>query len=495
MDPDFENPFADYGNIVYGDRFIGRKDDSRVIENRSIRPKGSGNLAIVGLRHVGKSSLIYKTIMERKGELATQNILPIWINLGTYKQIPDFFCSLVTRCVNEMENLDWMTEPIERSAHRVLVGKQSWSDRYFHIQQFFKKVRQEGYRILFILDEFDHARQIFKGSISGFQQLRDLSYVPEWRVSFIVISRRSIHEIEIQSQAISTFSETCRTHYLAMFNEVDMQEYFKKLSSIGLPLSLDDKDRIVFCCGGHPYLLEMLGYEIVEMFREEQRVDVDEAAQHIGQSFVDHYDHVVNLLQEDKSLHKLLQILFGPVVDVKQTDINELMRYGLIKPSHEEVYVCFSEHFHIFLDLMQREVDLWPIWSKTERVLRHIVTTEMVSHYGENWITKTEKARPNLKDMFDRCRKIQQNEEKSFGSRASHNLIDFTNPADLFTIIFTEWNIFNPTFGKDKNYWEQHKQLLAKIRNPLAHNRDKILEEYERQTVEGYCREILSLAT
>lgn len=495
MDIGFENPFADYGNIVYGDRFIGRKDDSRIIENRSIRPKEAGNLAIVGVRHVGKSSLVYKTIVERKGELNTQNILPIWINLGNYEQIPDFFCSLVTRCVNEMENLNWMTEPIERSAHRVLVGKQSWSDRYFHIQQFFKKVRQEGYRVLFILDEFDHARHIFKGSISGFQQLRDLSYVPEWRVAFIAISRRSIHEIEIQSQAISTFSETFRTHYLAMFNEADIQEYFKKLSSIGLSISPDDKARIVFYCGGHPYLLEMLGYEIVEMFREEQRVGVDEAAQRIGQSFVDHYDHVVKLLQEDESLHKLLQILFGPVVDVKQTDIDELMRYGLIKPSPEGVYVCFSENFHSFLDLVQREVELWPMWSETERTLRHIVTTEMLSHYGENWIAKIEKARPNLKGIFNICRKVQQNEEKSFGSRASHNLIDFTNPADLFTIIFAEWNVFNPIFGKDKNYWEQHKQLLAKIRNPLAHNRDEILEECEQQIAEGYCREILSLVT
>ena len=31
MNPEFENPFADYGGIVRGDRFIGRSDSLRVV--------------------------------------------------------------------------------------------------------------------------------------------------------------------------------------------------------------------------------------------------------------------------------------------------------------------------------------------------------------------------------------------------------------------------------------------------------------------------------
>ena len=493
MNDDFKNPFADYGNIVCGDRFIGRKDDLKIVEDRIIRPKEAGNLAIIGEPRIGKSSLIYKAIMECKDGLTTQNLLPIWINLATFNQTPQFFCSLVTSCVNEMEKLNWMDESIQRSAQHVLEDKQSQGDKYPRIQRFFEKVRRAGYRVLFILDEFDHARYLFRGDISGFQKLRELSYRPEWRVTFVTTSRRSIHEIELQSQAISTFDGIFHKHYLAMFNEEDMQEYIKKLSSIGLFLSPDDKDRITFYCGGHPYLLEMLGYEIVEMFREGRKTDVDEAAHRIEQSFVDHYDHMVKLSQEDGSLYKLLQILFGPVVDVKQTDIDRLLKYGVIKPHSQGVYVGFSEHFHSFLNLVQREVDLWPIWSETEKTLRYIVTTTMLSHYGENWIVKLEKAHPKLKGIFDVCREAQQKEEKSFGSRASQNLIDFTYPQYLFDIIFAEWNIFKSVFGKDKNYWNQRTQLLAKIRNPLAHNRNEILEDYERQIAEGYCKEILSL--
>ena len=78
-----------------------------------------------------------------------------------------------------------------------------------------------------------------------------------------------------------------------------------------------------------------------------------------------------------------------------------------------------------------------------------------------------------------------------FGNRASQNLIDFTYPQDLFAIIFAEWNSFKDTFGRDKPYWDQRAQLLSKIRNPLAHNRDESLRAFERQIAEGYCNEIL----
>lgn len=392
--------------------------------------------------------------------------------------------------------MDWLSESIQRSARRALDDELSWSEGYGRIQQFFEKIRQSGYRILFVLDEFDHARHLFKGDISGFQGLRELCYRPEWRVTFLTTSRRSIRDIELKTGAICTFVGIFHKHYLAMFSDEDLQEYFTRLSSVGISISSTDEERTLFYCSGHPYLLEMLEYEIVEVFREEQRVDVDRAANRISQSFLDQYDRIVNLLREDRSLSKLLQILFGPVVDVKQTDVDEFLRYGLVKPTRRETYAAFSAHFQAFLHLVERETgftDLWPIWRDTEKALRHIITATMLSKHGEHWIERLGKAHPNLKSIFDTCRDAQQKEEKTFGSRVSHNLVDFTYPQDLFAIIFAEWNNFKSVFGKDKNYWDQRAQLLAKIRSPLAHNRDESLYDYERQIVEGYCKEILKL--
>ena len=489
---EFENPFSDYGNIVHGERFIGRHDSLRVVENRVIRPKEPGNLAIVGDYRIGKSSLVYRAIMERRDELITRRQLPIWVNLGTYDQAASFFCSLVTRSYDELDELELLTDRIVHVAKRALEDELSWTEGYGRIQRYFEKIRQAGIHVLFILDEFDHARNLFKGDISGFQGLRELSYRPEWRINFVTISRRSLRDIELQTKAISTFDLIFHKHYLSMFDETDMQEYFARLSLVGIEVTPELKDRVCFYCGSHPFLLEMLGYELVEQFREHGEVDVDQSAHHIEQSMTDHYQHMVSILSEDSSLKKLLQILFGPVIDVNHTDVEEFQRYGIIQPSIEEsTYAAFSPHFQTYLRLIERQVDLWPLWRETEVALRSTITSRMIEQYGEQWIEKLIKAKCNLKLIFEKCQEAQQKEQKAFGSRASQNLLDFTYPQDLFAIIFAEWSVFSPIFGKDKNYWDQRVQLLSKIRTPLAHNRDRALYEHERQIAKGYCEEIL----
>ncbi len=488
----FVNPFSDYGTIVYGERFINRRDSIRVIENRVIRPMEPGNLAVIGDYRIGKSSLVYHSVMTRKDDLLRKRRIPIWINLATFDQASIFFRTLFTSSHDEIESLGWATDAIKHAAERALQDTVSWSEGYGRIQRYFEKVRQSGTQILFILDEFDNARRLFKGDVSGFQGLRELSYRPEWRVSFITTSRRSLQSIELQTKAISTLEGVFQHYYLGMFDDSTFEEYLARLSSVGIITKPEIREDLVFYCGGHPYLLEMLGYEMVELFRETNVSDVHEAAKRVEQSFIHHYEHMLDVLREDGSLSKILQILFGPVIDVQPTDAEELQRYGLIRPTEQGNYASFSEHFQAYLKMIGRNVDLWPLWRETEIALRRLVTERMINQYGEHWVDKSCKARPNLKPIFERCAEAQQREERSFGSRASRNLLDFTYPRDLFDIIFAEWAMFKDVFGKDKAYWDQRSQLLSKIRNPLAHNREQSLYDYERQIAEGYCREILA---
>ena len=491
MNDAFENPFADYGKIVRGDRFIGRKKMIGVIENRIIQPMNPGNMAIIGMHRIGKSSLAYKTIIEQKEKLIAKKVLPVWMGLSSYDQPANFFRSLVTECVNEMEDLNWLSEQIRRLADQALAADDPWDQ----IKRFFKKVREAGYGTLFILDEFDRARLLFKGD-TAFQRLRELADYPDYRLSLVLTSRRSIREIEHEAGSSSPFHNIFQVQRLAMFGDEDLEAYFSQFSSIGMPISDDSRARVLFYCGAHPYLLEMLGCEIVEKFRQNRKIDVDKSADAIIQSVFEHYDDAIRLLQEEETLNKLLQILFGPVIDVRQTDVTALENYGLIKPNENGRYVAYSEHFHAYLEMQERAAefaaDLWPIWRDTEKALRQRITNAMIDKYGERWVGRVEKAHPQLKEIFEKCREARQKDERLFGNRASQNLLDFTYPQDLFAIIFGEWSSFKDIFGRDKQYWDQRASLLAKIRNPLAHNRDESLREYERQIAEGYCNEILN---
>ena len=504
----FENPFTNYGEIVRSERFIGRHKILNAIENRIIYPTNPGNLAIIGVHRIGKSSLTYKTIIEQTNKLIDKGILPIWINLSSYDQSLEFFSSLVNECVNEMEDLDWLTEKIQRLADRALEVGAAW-DR---TKRFFKEVQKAGYGTLFILDEFDHARKLFKGE-AAFQRLRELADYPDYRLSLVLTSRRNIRDIELSAGSSSPFHNIFQIQRLAMFNNEDLKIYFSRFSNIGISISDENKKHILFYCGAHPYLLEMLGWEIVERFRQnrEQEIDVDKAANTILQSIFEHYDDMIGLLREDETLNKLLQILFGPVVDVKPSDVTELENYGLIKPSEdysetedyseEGAYVAYSEHFHEYLKLHERSTeiadDLWPAWNKAEKALREIVTTTMSNAYGDNWIERLEKERPNLKkDVFGPCREAQKNEIRVFGDRASQDLIDFTYPAQLFQIICARglWQpYFQAIFNENQDYWGERGRFLAKCRTPLGHNRDNILRLDQRKIFEAYCDEILGV--
>ena len=491
----FENPFTNYGEIVRGERFIGRHEILNVIENRIIYPTNPGNLAIIGVHRIGKSSLAYKTIIEQTDKLIDKGILPIWISLSSYNQSSEFFSSLVDECVNEMEDLDWLTEKVQRSADRALETDAAW-DR---TKRFFKEVQKAGYGTLFILDEFDHARKLFKGE-AAFQRLRELADYPDYRFSLLLTSRRNIRDIELSAGSSSPFHNIFQVQRLGMFSDEDLEIYLSRFSDIGILVSDENRKRILFYCGTHPYLLEMLGWEIVEGFRQNNKIDVDRAANTILQSVFEHYDDMIGLLRDDETLNKLLQILFGPVIDVKPTDVTELENYGLIKPNEHEIYSAYSEHFHDYLKIHERSTefinDLHAIWSKTENALREIITTTMSKMVGEDWIDQLEKARPNLKQIFDRCRQAKQKEEKLFPDQASQNLIDFTYPADLFTIILARglWEeYFQLIFGENKNYWDERGKFLARCRTPLGHNRDNILRPDQRKTFEAYCDEILGV--
>ena len=98
------NPFANYGRIVHGDRFIGRKAILNNIENRIIHPDNPGNLVIIGMHRIGKSSLAHKAIIEQKENLTRKGVLPIWMGIASYDLSSDFFHALVKRCVREVNN-------------------------------------------------------------------------------------------------------------------------------------------------------------------------------------------------------------------------------------------------------------------------------------------------------------------------------------------------------------------------------------------------------
>lgn len=96
------NPFSGYGGIVFGEKFIGREEALRQIRQR-VLGENYGNLAIIGLPRIGKSSLAWQGIMQHRDELIATKSIPIFMEVGSCNNSSEFFTRLIELSFEELE--------------------------------------------------------------------------------------------------------------------------------------------------------------------------------------------------------------------------------------------------------------------------------------------------------------------------------------------------------------------------------------------------------
>jgi len=501
------NPFASKGRIVTGKNFIGRFEGLRTVANTVTELPMPNNLAIIGYPRIGKSSLAKQAIIQKKECLLEENKLAIWIDFSGFSNREAFFKNLVRYSFENLKRSSKTDDEIKEKASEVLDKGKPWDDLKYDIEIYFETVRSKGYYTIFVLDEFDEARNKFENNTEAFRELRNLGYDAEqYGIAFVTTSRRSIRDIEIQSKVSSTLDGIFGKEYLGMYNEKELAEYYQLYDSIGLQLDDIQKQRIEYYCGGHPYLLASLGFEIVEAFKESTELDIDAIFKETQLQFSDYYELLIALLREDNTFTNLLQILFGPKIDVKPTDIDELLIYGLIQKG-EKYFVAFSQHFQNYLKFKEREenieIEPWIQIRQAEKGLRQLILTIFIKKFGEDWESgyldrydKIPDKKKRLNEILLRLKEAQQRDLHQYGNLAMNlTVLDQTYIHQLFDyfILFSWDDIFNTIFQKEKSYWNEAKKLLERVRNPYAHHKLELLKEWEIKKAEEYCKEIISI--
>ncbi|GER84442.1 hypothetical protein KTAU_30780 [Thermogemmatispora aurantia] len=467
-----ENPFASVGNSFGGDHFIGRSEALETIANRVIRPEQQrGSLAIIGLPQTGKTWLIARAFIEPEArqELLRRRLLPIQIKLTAYGNPLHFFYDLVACCKEELETLKLITPQI-RTAARKILNRQSTELHWQMLRHFFRAVCEANVHVIFLIDRFDHARLLFADHTAQLQWFRELTG-PDCQVTWVVQARRPLQAIESQPQTISDSMFLERR--LAMFNESELPAYFDQLARAGVQLDEAQRAELLAYCGRHPYLLGLMGYQLVEHYgKHTAPVDVARAAHEVESRFHRYYDQVLTFLREDERQQKLEQLLFGPVYGLDQRDVDLLLSYGLIQPNpawsagggREPAYVAFSLHFQTYLSTRLPAPALPPPLREAEQALSTIVT-RLLKHYR-------------------RQTPLQY---------ASH--LSFRN---MFPTIFQHWDIFRPYFSSRTHvdvvgYWRQAAALLMAMCEPLMQPTvDQSLYASYRDT-DLLCNEILDI--
>jgi hypothetical protein len=488
-----KNPFGDYGGVVSGARFIGRNREIEIIQNRLLGCN-YGNIAIMGLPRIGKSSLAWNSIITLKEKLIHKKILPVWISFGEYSSLNDVFQEVF------LELLEMLADSNELVAHLASIIKSfNKASNQIESRRFIKKtlkyLKSNGFRLILVLDEFDNAQNIL--DLHDFQFLRETSNNPDTKLALLTISRKTIQELEPDNGTLSNFYQIFTDLRLKLFNQNDQDDYWNRVRQNGIEVSQKYISLTKYYCGSHPYLLDAFNHEVFNKISQTE-TNLEKISElvikELNLKMLNEYESIIKLMRDEGLERMLMQMIVGPVYDITQRDVEKLLKYDIVSMTSTGKYSSFSEYFNNYLLLKSNTIDIWPLWSEVENEIRLIIKMNIAEKYGDHWedlYIKQNKQRGGESFIQDK-RDMKLRNKKSFGEKASDHLVDYTYPMDMFDrFIALDWSWYSAIFDKQKNDWKPIFEHLGKIRNPLAHNNPNFLSDSDRNIAEGYCKVIL----
>lgn len=515
------NPFAEFGTIVTGNNFIGRKNELSTISQR-VLGKAYGNLAIVGLPRIGKSCLAWNCIMERRDELEKENSIPIFFSVATCKSAIAFFRKLASMVDSEIEFIctDERYVKFAKPALNRLLSESEIDDLSSLIKPYFRFIKRLGFKVIAVLDEFDAAQEIF--STADFQTLRELVYDPDVKICAITTSRKTIEDIELLAKngGISNLAGVFTMLRLSGYSAADVNEYWDARKA-AWEVSEEFKEKVVYYSGGHPWLMDMINYKAYSEGQSSE--SFFENFEDIKIELMEAHDKMIGTLGNEKLLDPAIQLVVGPMADVDTKQEEKLLKYGFIRKvsvhekeaamggflvgptweSNTTAYCCFSDY--ATLDLYRRyyaNVPYNSLWSDTENLLRSIIKEYLSENFSEDW-TEEMKNKLSTNPPFPafnvqkweinlaNLQKNAQNMQNRFPTSAIHHLVDYTLTSQIFTMfIKVDWDWYSRRIFKgQREDWFKKFDFLTNLRDPIAHNNPMDLEE-DKHIASEYCKEI-----
>lgn len=503
------NPFADYGSIVRGDRFVGRKQELNTIKQR-VLGQTYGNLAIMGLPRIGKSSLAWQGIMEIKDELIAKQTIPVYFQTGSCEDAVSFFRQMVSLLDDEMSFIcedvrynkfgNKIIEDIKRDINP--------TDFTLAIQKYYKLIKRLGYKVIYILDEFDSVQSFF--TVANFQLLRELSYNPETKICLVTCSRKTIQEIEAKNGAISNFYGTFSEIRLGMYDVDSIRDYWERIKDTFVP-SKTYQETACFFVGNHPFLLDYFN-DFCFQHSLTKEVNENMILEEIRLNLLNHFNTIQDTLRHEGLLNKAIQLVLGPAYDVTKIDEEKLLKYNFLKIVENEekynilghlvgstyqgkTYTCFSDFFtKVFESNFIADIDYWPLWTETEKTVRNLIKIYVEEVFGNDWedaICAKYGSNEKWYKRYDELKRTRASNQRLFPG-ASDNLIDYTLTRDMYDIFMSqawkEW--FCKIFGPDKKPWATIFNYLADIRNPMAHNNKEFVSQEQIIKAQEYCEKV-----
>ena len=135
---------------------VRRKSLEEKLYNYAIK-KGFGSVSIVGLNRMGKTSLVYNTLLKKSDELYKDGIIVVNCSLNQIENSNMFFKHILELVYDKLFSYKDNTADIE-----TLYNKARENTGLLEIKKFFKEIHDNRKRLIIVLDEFDCAKKYLK---------------------------------------------------------------------------------------------------------------------------------------------------------------------------------------------------------------------------------------------------------------------------------------------------------------------------------------------
>lgn len=488
------NPFASAGSIVSGSAFVGRNTEMRNITERLFGNE-FGNVSIVGIPKVGKSSLMNQVLFANAEELwRERRFLVVWYTLKknsdstsqTEKRV--IFLHLVLEVYhflkvhNELDLIDSLNEYYEMIKDPSVV----WSEFEQNVYYFFEEIVYSNIRVIYCIDEFDYSKDILEES--EYDLLRDISYRNSNKIAIVTTSRRSIYDIEHYSGGGSNFYGTFENIYLKPF---DKEEHLLQCNLVG-EIQRMDVEKLFEIHGGHPYINALV------LKKYYNNNNLDDCLYKVNQEVLLYYKDLFYVMEKDDLADKVDKLYCGFNEGVTEAQEDYIYNcYGIFKEDEDGYIVPYCSTFDNVLRQRYRENPFSLIWPEAERAIRRCISYAMTEEYGDEnlqlWVDEIEEFPGLDRSQFAKWKRQMASEIFQYRARASHNIIDQLYPSDypfFFRIFWT--NYLEIIFGHNINYWENNLKFIANnVRNPEMHSRKNLINPEEKQKATFICQEII----
>ena len=512
------NPFKDYGSIVYGNRFIGRRHELRQLRQRVLPREGiGGNFAIIGLPRIGKSSLMWQGVMQQEEELLGQNTIVVWYTASkvhdTYLFLRGVCKDIISKTMRLANNALSSFLAEKKTDLKNAYNKESVKEI---IEELLKELTFRRIKVVLLIDEFDAVQSYMTEDDFGF--LRTITYEPDRKIVIVTTSRKTISDIETISGSVSNWQGTFDILRLGMFDEDSLDEYWQWTKDHKPPFEVTDSytNDAIYTVGAHPFLLDFYNYHHW-LQAEDKCMEDDNHGFEIQLKNL--FGTMQGTLAKENLLNAAIQLVVGPVMDATHSLSTMLEAYNFIMKTtidekadllgnhygvrylNGQAFICFSPYLttlfayqHLF------DIPYWAEWQETEVLVRGVIK-KYVESLGPDWEQKLLTRFADDKSWTDNYKALKSLRSRSLKRfpNATQNLIDYTLPANMYSMfIGPAWgeffaNVFLGGGGNrsgNRDEWRQKFQFLAEVRNPIAHSNGPFVALDDINKAKLYCKAI-----